>query len=58
MRNYLDPVHLAITEEAWHGRVYAEIFDSLNAILTAIEEVEKSTDTRYNLVKFKLSQEL
>jgi hypothetical protein len=58
MRNYLDPVHLAITEEAWRGRVYAEIFASLNAILTAIEEVEESTDTRYNLVKFKLSQEL
>jgi len=58
MRNYLDPVYLAITEEAWHDRVYSDIFESLKAILDYIEDVEKSTNTRYQLVKFKMSEDL
>lgn len=58
MRNYIDPVYLAITEEAWNARVYSEIFISLNAILDRIEDVEKSTNTLYQLVKFKMSEGL
>ena len=58
MRKYLDPVYLAISEEAWNSRTYAEIFDSLNTLLTRIEKVEKSTGTLYQLVKFKLTEGL
>jgi hypothetical protein len=56
MRKYLDPVYLALSEEAWNTRIYAEIFDSLNTLLTRIEEVEKSTGTLYQLVKFRLTE--
>lgn len=58
MRKYLDPVFLAISEEAWNTRIYAEIFDSLNTLLDRIEKVEKSTGTLYQLVKFKLTEGL
>ncbi len=58
MRNYLDPVYLAITEEAWHDRIYSDIFASLNEIIEAIENIEDNTDTRYQLVKFKMTEAL
>ena len=58
MRNYLDPVYLAITDEAWQKRVYSDIFDSLQAMLDYIKEVEITTNTRYQLVRFKMSDEL
>jgi hypothetical protein len=58
MRNYLDPVYLAITEEAWQKWVYSNIFESLNAILDYIKEAEINTNTRYQLVKFKMSEGL
>jgi hypothetical protein len=59
MRNYLDPVYLFITEKAWYDRVYLnDIFESFNAILNEIKEVEISTNTRYQLVKFKMSEDL
>jgi hypothetical protein len=55
MRNYLDPLYLAITEEAWNARIYADIFASLNDILEYIDKVEESTNTRYQLVKFNMN---
>ncbi|EDN68785.1 hypothetical protein BGP_3976 [Beggiatoa sp. PS] len=58
MRNYLDPVYLAITEEAWHDRIYSDIFVSLNTILEYLENIEGNTDTRYQLVKFKMTEAL
>jgi len=58
MRKYIDPVYLAVSEEAWRSRIYSEIFDSLTTILERIEDVEKSTDTLYKLVKFKASEGL
>lgn len=58
MRKYLDPVYLAVTEEAWRSRTYLEIFMSLNNLLDRIEEVEKNTDSLYQLVKFKASEGL
>jgi len=58
MRNYLDPVYLAITEEAWHQRKYSDIFASLNSILEDLEKIENKTDTRYQLVKFKMTEAL
>ena len=58
MRKYLDPVYLAVTEEAWQSRVYYEIFESLNSVLKDIEEVERDTDNLYQLVRFKFSYEL
>jgi hypothetical protein len=58
MKKYLDPVYLAISEDVWMSRIYAEIFDSLNESLNYIEEVEKSSDALYKLVIFKFSQNL
>lgn len=58
MRKYLDPVYLAVTEEAWRSRTYLDIFISLNALLDRIEEVEKNADSLYQLVKFKASEGL
>lgn len=58
MRKYLDPVYLAVSEDVWMSRIYAEIFDSLNESLNYIEEVEKSSDALYKLVIFKFSQNL
>ncbi|HAH56498.1 MAG TPA: hypothetical protein DCM02_14750 [Flavobacterium sp.] len=58
MRKYLDPVYLAVTEEAWQSRVYYEIFESLNSVLKHIEDIERDTDNLYKLVRFKFSYEL
>jgi len=58
MRNYLDLVYLAVTEEAWHNRIYSDIFASLNTILEYLANIEEKTDTRYQLVKFKMTEEL
>jgi len=58
MRKYLDPVYLAVTEDAWRSRTYLDIFMSLNALLDRIEEVEKNTDSLYQLVKFKATEGL
>jgi len=58
MRKYLDPVYLAVSEEAWQSRRYFEIFQSLNSLLTDIEDVERNTNNLYQLVKFKFSEGL
>lgn len=58
MRKYLDPVYLAVSEEAWQSRRYFEIFQSLNSLLREIEEIERDTDNLHQLVKFKFSQGL
>jgi len=56
MRKYLDPVYLAVNEEAWQSRRYFEIFQSLNLLLKDIEDIERDTDNLYQLVKFKFSE--
>lgn len=58
MRKYLDPVYLAVSEEAWQSRRYFEIFQSLNLLLKDIEDVERDTDNLYQLVRFKFSEGL
>jgi hypothetical protein len=58
MRKYLDPVYLAVSEEAWQSRRYFEIFQSLNSLLKNIEDIERDTDNLYQLVKFKFSEGL
>ncbi|MEZ2277615.1 MAG: hypothetical protein ACBR12_11965 [Microcoleus sp.] len=58
MRKYLDPVYLAVSEKAWQSRRYFEIFQSLNSLLTDIENIERDTDSLYQLIKFKFSEGL
>ncbi len=51
MRNYLDPVYLAVTEEAWRDRIYSDIFGSLNTILAYLEDIEKKDAPEFSTVK-------
>ena len=58
MRKYIDPIYLAIAPQEWQNRAYLEIFASINAILTRIEDVERSIERSNKLVKFRNSEEL
>lgn len=58
MKSYLDPIYLAITEQAWQNRVYAVIFASLNDYLNCLEKIEKNSNTLYKLIRFKFSEDL
>lgn len=58
MKNYLDPIYLAVSEDAWVSRVYSKIFDSLKENIDIVEELEKTSNTLYKLVKFKFNQDL
>lgn len=58
MRKYIDPIYLAIVPQEWQNRSYLEIFNSINVILTRIEDVERSIERSNQLVKFRNSEEL
>ena len=58
MRKYIDPIYLAIAPQEWQNRAYLEIFDSINRILTRIEEVERSIERSNKLVKFRNSEDM